>query len=51
MMANEGVTGLLAIGKDIRRLGSGNMGASNTWREIGPAAGVDCSEDRIVRSA
>jgi len=30
----------LAAGKDIRVLGSGNMGANNTWREVGPAAGI-----------
>jgi glycerol-3-phosphate acyltransferase PlsY len=30
----------LATGKDIRQLGSGNMGANNTWREVSPVAGI-----------
>lgn len=30
----------LSIGKDIRQLGSGNVGANNVFREVGPAAGV-----------
>lgn len=34
------VTTRLFTGKDIRQLGSGNVGANNTFREVGPAAGV-----------
>jgi glycerol-3-phosphate acyltransferase PlsY len=34
------VTTWLFTGKDIRQLGSGNVGANNTFREAGPAAGV-----------
>jgi glycerol-3-phosphate acyltransferase PlsY len=30
----------LLTGKDIRQLGSGNVGTNNTFREVGPAAGV-----------
>ncbi|HEY31499.1 MAG TPA: glycerol-3-phosphate acyltransferase [Dehalococcoidia bacterium] len=34
------VTTRLFTGKDIRQVGSGNVGANNTFREVGPAAGV-----------
>jgi glycerol-3-phosphate acyltransferase PlsY len=30
----------LAIGKDIRQLGSGNVGANNVFGQVGPAAGI-----------
>jgi len=34
------VTTRLFTGKDIRQLGSGNVGANNTFREVGLAAGI-----------
>jgi glycerol-3-phosphate acyltransferase PlsY len=34
------VAGRISRGKDIRRLGDGNMGAQNAFRELGPATGI-----------
>ncbi|MFH1003819.1 MAG: glycerol-3-phosphate acyltransferase [Chloroflexota bacterium] len=34
------IAGRLARGEDIRRLGGGNIGGLNTYREVGMAAGV-----------
>ena len=34
------IAGRLGGGKDIRRLGDGNMGAQNAFRQIGPAIGI-----------
>ncbi len=34
------IAGRLLRGADIRQLGDGNMGAANTWRELGARAGI-----------
>ncbi len=34
------IVGRLMRGVDIRELGDGNMGAANTWRELGARAGI-----------
>ncbi len=47
------VTGRLFFGRDIRREGSGNSGATNAFRQFGPLAGivvllVDCGKGVLV---
>lgn len=41
----------LAIGKDIRQLGGGNVGARNVFREVGPAAGIAVGIFDIAKGA
>jgi len=45
------IVGRLAKGVDIRKLGDGNMGAANTYREIGHRAGIGVGVADVAKGA